>query len=361
MALRDLAGDGLRGGYAEGRGRTKRTPLQAFVSDTGRSTPLSTPFPTFLLTQCGRWDRAKQTIGLPDEAFALPSCMCCHLTEADIGELGLPTGARRRLVVAIQALGTAVHPQPLVRSTDHTAPALGAERRQLTVMFCDLVGSPELATKLDPEPLRELMHAYQQTCSKVIERYEGHVAQYLGDGLMVYFGWPRAHEDDAERAVRSGLEIVETVQAIRAASTLHVRVGIATGAVVVGETGAGDASVPKAAVGESSSGATTRLACYLSAGNKPARVRVRWCCCQASPVLAKAASPRFFASGLSSNRTRAYATNARPTTSAPLSIRSSINWSAQRASSVTTHQRSGSTRWRQHSLYPHKNFPQSPH
>lgn len=94
------------------------------------------------------------------------------------------------------------------------------------------------------------MQAYQQTCRVVIDRYAGHVAQYLGDGLMVYFGWPAAHEDDAERAVRAGLEVIEAIKKVEAPDPLQVRVGIATGAVVVGETGAGDASVPKLAVGE---------------------------------------------------------------------------------------------------------------
>jgi len=125
-----------------------------------------------------------------------------------------------------------------------------AERRQLTVMFCDLVGSTELSQKLDPEALRELMRSYQQCCGAVIQKYDGHVAQYLGDGLMTYFGWPRAHEDDAERAIRAGLEIVETVKQVVTPEPLQVRVGIATGPVVVGETGDGDASVPKLAVGE---------------------------------------------------------------------------------------------------------------
>ena len=125
-----------------------------------------------------------------------------------------------------------------------------AERRQITVMFCDLVGSTALSEKLDPEDLREVMAAYQKTAGVVIERYEGHVAQYLGDGVMTYFGWPVAHEDDAQRAIRAGLEIVEAVGEIEAPAPLSVRVGISTGPVVVGETGAGDASVPMAAVGE---------------------------------------------------------------------------------------------------------------
>jgi hypothetical protein len=95
-----------------------------------------------------------------------------------------------------------------------------------------------------------VMAAYQKTAGVVIERYEGHVAQYLGDGMMVYFGWPAAHEEDAGRAVRTGLELIEAVKRVDASGPLQVRIGIATGPVVVGETGAGDASVPKAAVGE---------------------------------------------------------------------------------------------------------------
>jgi len=166
-----------------------------------------------------------------------------HLNEANLKELGLPMGPRAQVLHAIAALVDSGE------VATESAP-LEAERRQITVMFCDLVGSTELSQKLDPEALRELMRAYQQACGAVIERYDGHVAQYLGDGLMVYFGWPRAHEDDAERAIRDGLEIVEAVKQVQAPETLHVRVGIATGPVVVGETGGGDASVPKVAVGE---------------------------------------------------------------------------------------------------------------
>ena len=125
-----------------------------------------------------------------------------------------------------------------------------AERRQITVMFCDLVDSTALAERLDSEDLREVMAAYQKAAGAVIEHYDGHVAQYLGDGLMVYFGWPQAHEDDAGRAVRAGLELIAAVKDVAATAPLRVRIGIATGPVVVGETGAGDASVPKAAVGE---------------------------------------------------------------------------------------------------------------
>jgi class 3 adenylate cyclase len=91
-----------------------------------------------------------------------------------------------------------------------------AERRQLTVLFCDLVDSTVLASQLDPEDLREVVRAYQETCAKVIARFEGHIAQYLGDGLLVYFGYPQAHEDDAQRAVRAGLGIVEALGQLNA-------------------------------------------------------------------------------------------------------------------------------------------------
>jgi class 3 adenylate cyclase len=120
-----------------------------------------------------------------------------------------------------------------------------AERRQLTVMFCDLVGSTTLSAQLDPEDLREVVRAYQATAAAVITRYEGHIAQYLGDGLLVYFGYPQAHEDDAQRAVRAGLEIIEALGTLNTRLELDrgvhlaVRLGIHTGLVVVGEIGSG--------------------------------------------------------------------------------------------------------------------------
>jgi class 3 adenylate cyclase len=120
-----------------------------------------------------------------------------------------------------------------------------AERRQLTVLLCDLVDSTVLASQLDPEDLREVVRAYQETCAKVIARYEGNIAQYLGDGLLVYFGYPQAHEDDAQRAVRSGLGIVEAMAQLNTrlererGVQLAVRLGIHTRLVVVGEVGGG--------------------------------------------------------------------------------------------------------------------------
>ena len=120
-----------------------------------------------------------------------------------------------------------------------------AERRQLTVMFCDLVDSTTLSSQLDPEDLREVVRAYQETCAKVIARFEGHIAQYLGDGLLVYFGYPLAHEDDAQRAVRAGLGMMEALGQLNTrlgqerGVQLAVRLGIHTGLVVVGDVGGG--------------------------------------------------------------------------------------------------------------------------
>lgn len=146
--------------------------------------------------------------------------------------------------------GTPLRPQALAGpAAPHSDRAIGhvteAERRQLTVMFCDLVGATALSGRLDPEELRDLVRAYQQACAEVVQKFEGHIAQYLGDGLLVYFGYPRAHEDDAQRAVRAALGIVDALEGLNVRlrrerdARLAVRVGIHTGLVVVGEIGAG--------------------------------------------------------------------------------------------------------------------------
>ena len=178
-----------------------------------------------------------------------------HLTESMLERIGLPIGPRAKLLAAIAGLASSPASDPEnqreERATAESAvQRRQAERRQITVMFCDLVESTSLARRLDPEDLRSVMQAYQRACGAVIERYEGHVAQYLGDGIMAYFGWPAAHEDAAERAVRAGLEVVEAVKAIEGPESLAARVGISTGIVVISETEFGDPSIPAGAVGE---------------------------------------------------------------------------------------------------------------
>ena len=160
------------------------------------------------------------------------------LTEQDLKDLEIPLGPRKKLMKAILALdGLAavpvLKPELVVRAE--------AERRQLTVMFCDLVGSTSLSTQFDPEDLRDIIRAYQEACAKVIEAFGGYVAKYLGDGVLVYFGYPQAHENDAERAVHAGLGIVAAVGELHSRDErcrhvdLAVRIGINTGLVVVGD------------------------------------------------------------------------------------------------------------------------------
>src|SRR6202171_1431841 len=178
------------------------------------------------------------------EADVLP-----ELTEADLEKLGLPLGPRKRILKAIANLGKA----PKTSEVESVAPptADAAERRQLTVMFCDLVGSTALSARLDPEDMRHVIRGYQDACSGVVARYDGFVAKFMGDGILAYFGFPHAHEDDAERAVRAGLEIAGVVGALetRAATRLQVRIGIATGLVVVGDLVGHGAAQEQAVVG----------------------------------------------------------------------------------------------------------------
>ena len=184
-----------------------------------------------------------------------------ELTEDDLKELHLPMGHRKKLLKAIATLSPPgeeappeVAPQtalPAHSVTLHLSPPTpssrpaGAERRQLTVEFCDLVGSTPLSGQLDPEDLRSVVRAYQEAAAEVIYRYEGHIAQYLGDGLLIYCGYPQAHEDNAHRAIRIGLGIVEAIEHLNPSLEeqygvrLAVRVGIHTGLVVVGEMGGG--------------------------------------------------------------------------------------------------------------------------
>ena len=193
------------------------------------------------------------------------------LTAEDLIGLGVTlVGHRRKLLSAIAALG-ATAPAPAQTTTPASVPPPAsvparAERRQLTVMFCDLVASTALSTGMDPEDLRDVIASYQSRCSAAIRRYDGFVAKYMGDGILVYFGYPRAHEDEAERSVRAGLDVVEAMAELNAAVPrppgveLAVRIGIATGPVIVGDQiGEGTAS-ETAVVGE-----TPNLAARLQA------------------------------------------------------------------------------------------------
>src|SRR5215469_9152563 len=177
-------------------------------------------------------------------------------------------GDRLRIRKAIARLATApvaeVNLSPTT-PTHHTTDA-SAERRQLTVMFCDLVGSTALSARLDPEDLRGIIGAYHGCCTELVERNGGFVAKYMGDGVLSYFGYPLAHEHDAERAVRAGLALVEAVPTLTTAAgmPLQVRVGIATGLVVVGDLIGSGESQERGIVGE-----TPNLAARLQGIAKP--------------------------------------------------------------------------------------------
>ncbi len=171
------------------------------------------------------------------------------LTEANLEKLGIPLGDQKRLLRAIAArfeLSTKVVEQSSADVSPASSPE--AERRQLTVMFCDLVGSTALSSQLDPEDMRDVIRSYQDACAGVVTRYEGFVAKYMGDGVLVYFGYPTAHEDDAERAINAGLGIVEAAGGLE--HDLAVRIGIATGLVVVGDIVGEGASREAAITGE---------------------------------------------------------------------------------------------------------------
>src|SRR3954469_21530216 len=186
-----------------------------------------------------------------------------HLTAEDLQDLGVvAVGHRRRLLVAIAALrsqAAPTEPPAQISSSHEPADPSGpvdlsettAERRPLSVMFCDLVGSTALSARLDPEDLREVIRSYQARVAATIQPFNGFIARYVGDGVLIYFGWPQAHEADAARAVQAALAVVAAVSETPVAGqTLQVRIGIATGLVVIGEPiGTGD-SRQQTAIGE---------------------------------------------------------------------------------------------------------------
>jgi class 3 adenylate cyclase len=224
------------------------------------------------MLEVSRW-LAEQGLGHYAHAFAengIASDVLRELTDADLKELGFNLGDRKRLLKAIAALDPKAK-QDQVETAQPTATAAvprEAERRQLTVLFCDLVGSTALSGHLDAETMREVITRYQNTVAGEITRFEGHVAKFMGDGVLAYFGWPRAHEDDAERAVRSGLALVQAVGGLEAAGRpLAARIGIATGLVVVGDLVGDGAAQEEAVVGE-----TPNLAARLQALAQPGAV-----------------------------------------------------------------------------------------
>jgi len=168
-----------------------------------------------------------------------------HLTEQDLKDIGVLLGHRRKMLAAIGDLTDATRAAtPSAPATTDLPAVDGAERRQLTVMFCDLVGSTALSAKLDPEDLRGIIGAYHRCCAELVVRNGGFVAKYMGDGVLAYFGYPQAHEHDAERSVQAGLALVEALPKLATAAgfPLSMRVGIATGLVVVGDLiGSGEA------------------------------------------------------------------------------------------------------------------------
>ena len=162
-----------------------------------------------------------------------------ELTDRHLRDLGVPLGHRLRMLRAIRQLATEGRPDSALRQEN-------PERRQLTVMFCDLVGSTALTAQLDPEDMADLIRAFQRAVAAAVARFDGHVAKWMGDAAMVYFGYPRAHEDDAERATRAGVALIDAVAELRREHgiLLEVRIGIATGLVVVGELiGQGEAQL----------------------------------------------------------------------------------------------------------------------
>ena len=180
------------------------------------------------------------------------------LTHENLKELGVASlGHRVKLLDAIAALRGDTTPRaPSAERTTRSAPSVPpedrAERRQVTVMFSDLVGSTALSGRMDPEDLREVISAYQKCVAETVQRFGGFVAKYMGDGVLIHFGYPQAHEDDAERAVRGGLQMVAAIGALKTHAPLQTRVGIATGLVVVGDLIGSGASQEQAIVGETS-------------------------------------------------------------------------------------------------------------
>src|SRR5207344_1332770 len=200
-----------------------------------------------------------------------------ELSEHDLEKLGIPLGHRKRLVRAIKEMapgGSSSKPITSERgqvATTDLPPTGTAERRHLTVLICDLVGLTALSARLDPEDMGAVIDAFQATCARITLAYDGFLADFRGDGILAYFGYPRAHEDDAERTVRAALDIIAAVARLKtpAEEPLSVRIGIATGLVVVGDLGGGGGLREHTVVGD-----TPSLAARLQALAEPGTVVV---------------------------------------------------------------------------------------
>ena len=195
------------------------------------------------------------------------------LTDQDLEKMGVVLGDRRKILRAIAGLDdaekAAQKPAAWAEATSAVRPRDAAERRQVTVMFADLVGSTALSARMDPEDLREVISAYQKCVAETVQRSGGFVAKYMGDGVLVYFGYPHAHEDDAERAVRAGLTLIDAVGKLGSVELLQVRIGVGTGVVVVGDlVGSGEAQ-ERGVVGE-----TPNLASRLQAAAAPGTIAI---------------------------------------------------------------------------------------
>jgi class 3 adenylate cyclase len=226
--------------------------------------------PGALKMDLGSWLRS---LGLEEYEAAfrknhIDETVLSKLTAEDLRDIGVGSvGHRRKLLDAIGLLrGDVAREAPPPEASSPLPKSLQdiAERRQVTVMFSDLVGSTALSARMDPEDLREVISAYQKCVAETVQRFDGFVAKYMGDGVLVYFGYPQAHEDDAERAVRAGLDLIQAVSSLKSSDPLQPRVGIATGLVVVGDlVGSGEAQ-ERSIVGE-----TPNLAARLQAIAEP--------------------------------------------------------------------------------------------
>jgi class 3 adenylate cyclase len=232
-------------------GKPATTRPRRALKPKGRSAPKAAAQRSSATQQVADW---LDSLGMPEyaERFAenkIDVSVLRHLTDQDLKDVGVALGHRRKMLAAISELTGTDGAVPTVAVAEPKAQDT-AERRQVTVMFSDLVGSTALASRMDPEDLREVISSYQKCAADTVGRFDGFVAKYMGDGVLVYFGYPQAHEDDAERAVRAGLELVAAVRELETRVSLQTRVGVATGLVVVGDLIGSGAAQEQAIVGD---------------------------------------------------------------------------------------------------------------